>query len=622
MDFKKLQENATTAKEALASKTEETKITLEKSFVDAMTSWEDAVKGKENEAKTDTTKSAEATQARADFDKFKTDLEEELKNLLTTKENETQLNNKETQQQTNMLKDIITDQAYNLLLSYKDKTRIDIKNEQEFKTYINAFQIIITVLWASTYLWDSKDNDKNINNLWPITQAGVRTLQKYLNTTYMVWLEVDGKPGPKTLEALLSPVSDTDTTTRLEKMLADKTSGNLSLVPEKIITTHPQSKKKVEAHKTENTKKKDEKKVKEEADIPTADPDNISPELKFKQIQEQLIKKHPKLDKSLIPGWAQGIQRQESNWKIGIMKKIIKGKLYYFNQDKYLTTDYNEALQYEQKREIKTEENNTKGKEISAKQQEIINRYDLKAAYTDNKGQALCYKKAGEDWVYVIGKNNSLHKLTEWFWKDSWIVRYSYEYDWPQEWKNKQQPIWEDNINKIIIETNHNCVVYAKLIEMSTSWAGTRDPQLSLVLKNITQQKNFIQVTDAYKNLWFDLNGKDNLFNMLLEETSNANGYDAYFVKFFEWLLKNNSSYVKELILKKWQTFPEELFNNKVFVTRRKANNIEWDWINWRQESKLVKKVEQKQVGNQESLKDIVKNNNKEDKSANGDNIK
>jgi hypothetical protein len=146
MDFKKLQENATTAKEALASKTEETKVKLEQEFVDAMKSWEDAVKAKENEAKTDTTKSAEAIQARADFDKFKTDLGEELKNLLTIKETDTQLNDKETQQQTNMLKDIITDQAYNLLLSYKDKTRIDIKNEQEFRAYINAFQIIITVL--------------------------------------------------------------------------------------------------------------------------------------------------------------------------------------------------------------------------------------------------------------------------------------------------------------------------------------------------------------------------------------------------------------------------------------------------------------------------------------------
>lgn len=257
-DFETLKNNANAAKEALKSKSEETKVALEKSFVNTMKSWEDAVIAIELESKTDTTKTTEANQARVDFDKFKNELEQELKDILSVKEAETQLNDKETQQQTNMLKDIITDQAYNLLLTYKSKTRIDIKNEQEFQTYINAFQIIITVLWASTHLWDTKENNKNIDNLWPITQAGVRTLQKHLNTTYMVWLEVDGKPGPKTLEALLSPVSDTDTTTRLEKMLADKTANSLNLIPEKVITVVPSSNKKTEKPKTENKKKKKE----------------------------------------------------------------------------------------------------------------------------------------------------------------------------------------------------------------------------------------------------------------------------------------------------------------------------------------------------------------------------
>lgn len=299
------------------------------------------------------------------------------------------------------------------------------------------------------------------------------------------------------------------------------------------------------------------------------------------------------------------------------MKKLIKGKLYYFNQDRYLTQSHNQALQYEQQRTTKLEKTETK--EVSSQQQEIINKYNLKAAYTDNKGQTLCYQKTGEDWIYIVGINNSLHKLTEWFWKDSWIVRYNYKYDWPQEWKNKQQPLWEENINKIITETKHNPVAYAKLIEMSTAWAGTHDPQLSLVLKNITQQKNFIQVTDAYKQLWFELNGKDNLFNMLLEETSNSDWYDIYFIKFFEWLLQNNSGYIKNLILKKWQTFPEELFNNKIFVTRRKDNNIEWDRIKGRQQIKWSKKTEQKQAENQTPKTTIVKDNGGEESSANGD---
>ncbi len=103
MDFKKLQENAIATKEALASKTEETKATLEKSFVDAMTSWEEAVVAKEAEAKTDTTKTTEASQARVDFDKFKNELEQELKDLLTVKETEKDESSENTNSETNNL---------------------------------------------------------------------------------------------------------------------------------------------------------------------------------------------------------------------------------------------------------------------------------------------------------------------------------------------------------------------------------------------------------------------------------------------------------------------------------------------------------------------------------------
>lgn len=103
MDFKKLQENAIATKEAIASKTEETKITLEKSFVDAMKSWEDAVIAIELEAKTDTTKTTEATQARVDFDKFKNELEQEFKDLLTVKEDEKDESSENTNSETNNL---------------------------------------------------------------------------------------------------------------------------------------------------------------------------------------------------------------------------------------------------------------------------------------------------------------------------------------------------------------------------------------------------------------------------------------------------------------------------------------------------------------------------------------
>lgn len=47
-------------------------------------------------------------------------------------------------------------------------------------------------------------------------------------------------------------------------------------------------------------------------------------------------------------------------------------------------------------------------------------------------------------------------------------------------------------------------------------------------------QKNFPLVAAAYERLKFKLNGKGTLFNMLLNETSNGNGQDAYFIQFFE----------------------------------------------------------------------------------------
>ena len=326
-DFETLKNNANTAKEALKNKSEETKVALEKSFVDIMKSWEDAVIAIELESKTDTTKTTEASQARVDFDKFKNELEKEFKDILSAKEAENQANNKETQQQTNMLKDIITDQAYNLLLTYKSKTRIDIKNEQEFQIYINAFQIIITVLWASTHLWDTKENNKNIDNLWPITQAGVRTLQKYLNTTYMIWLEVDGKPGPKTLEALLAPVSDTDTTTRLEKMLADKPI--LSPLPIETIITKKVDKKKPSDKWTNKwwSKKEEVKTIK---DANTEIPEKVI-DTKFKELK----KLYPKLDDQFLNAWAKAIISLKT-WII-VWEFLYQDKTYYFDGEKRIS---------------------------------------------------------------------------------------------------------------------------------------------------------------------------------------------------------------------------------------------------------------------------------------------
>ena len=43
-----------------------------------------------------------------------------------------------------------------------------------------------------------------------------------MNTIYQTTLAIDGIPGENTLSALLSPVSDTDKTSRLDKMLSEK----------------------------------------------------------------------------------------------------------------------------------------------------------------------------------------------------------------------------------------------------------------------------------------------------------------------------------------------------------------------------------------------------------------
>jgi hypothetical protein len=80
-----------------------------------------------------------------------------------------------------------------------------------------------------------------MDRIGPITRAGIKTIQKYLNDTYQAVLDIDGVPGPKTLEQLLAPVSSTDTTTRLEKMLSEKPI--LTLFSIEVVSTTKSNKK-------------------------------------------------------------------------------------------------------------------------------------------------------------------------------------------------------------------------------------------------------------------------------------------------------------------------------------------------------------------------------------------
>jgi len=230
MDIKKLQENAIAAKDALTKKTEETKTTLEKSFVDAMKSWDDAIIAKETEAKTDTTKTTEASQARIDFDKFKSDLWEDINALLTAKETETNESFENTNSETNNLAaDILKPWQYTIeeLQTLKNKPWKELWTDPK---YIKTIQQIIIDTGAKH---NSIRDEILTNGIYGRgTKAGIKTLQNYLNTKYTAKLTPDGIAGPATLTALLEMDGDK---TRLDKLIADHDhTGITPLEPESI----------------------------------------------------------------------------------------------------------------------------------------------------------------------------------------------------------------------------------------------------------------------------------------------------------------------------------------------------------------------------------------------------
>ena len=233
-DLKKKAIEAKTALEeakVATEKSEEEKQQLQTDFDNSMIAWKAEID--KLEQKTDRSND-EILQLKVNKTEYRN-----IQDLLSTEKKETYALVAETQQATDALKDAIGEDAITTLEAYKDKPRPKMTDiDPNFWWYINAIQIIVTQLGASSLLWDSKDANKSADILWPRTRAGVKTIQNYLNTTYPeTKLVSDGIPGPLTISALLAPVSADDSRSRLEKMLADKKDNNLTLTPEEPILT-------------------------------------------------------------------------------------------------------------------------------------------------------------------------------------------------------------------------------------------------------------------------------------------------------------------------------------------------------------------------------------------------
>jgi len=315
MDFKKLQENAIATKEAIASKTEETKITLEKSFVDAMKSWEDAVIAIELEAKTDTTKTTEATQARVDFDKFKNELEQEFKDLLTVKEDEKDESSENTNSETNNLAtEIIKPWQYTIedLKTLKDKPWTELRTDPK---YIVTIQHIIIDTGAKH---NSISDEILTNGIYGRgTKAGIKTLQEYLKTTYTANLTPDGIAGPATLTALLEMDGDK---TRLEKIIADHS----SITPETPTPISQNTNKKWKWTGSTWWNKKDDEV------ITIKEANEEIPEKVIDDKFRELKKLRPGLPDKFLKEWAIGILNLKAT--ATLWEFIYEKKTYYFDK--------------------------------------------------------------------------------------------------------------------------------------------------------------------------------------------------------------------------------------------------------------------------------------------------
>ena len=545
MDFTKLQEAATISKEALAKKTTETQKALEQSFVDAMKSWEDAVKAKEAEANKDTTKSSEALQVRSNFDTFKNNLETEVRNLLNQEQAEKKEVEQQTKTETEKLLDSITQDSIAILSAakdlYKGKTRADMVRMENLPAYINAFQTIIIQLGASIWL-----DDKSMDRIWPITRAGVKTIQKYLNDTYQAGLDIDGVPGSKTLEQLLTPVSSTDTTTRLDKMLSEKPT--LTLFAVEISST------------IKTNKKTDTSWIKKEEEVVTIKWANEEiPEKVIDAKLKELKKLYPKLDDAFLKAWAKAIISLKASTTL--WEFIYDNKTYYFDSDRSVSRTKSKI---DKKIEVK-KENITKS---------------IKSI--DNKENKTNKEQIDNSLLNVI-RNNIKKNLSTYISENPIIFndkKYQEYYEKNLKWKIIDCPnneyiswivlqIWSQNIS---LQTNDflrkdNSINYETIKKVITN----------KIIENADRQENIESDTilsEKYKILkdyleWTYFSRKtiypDNIFNALPEW--NRNLIEAFFLDFEDKLEFN-----------RWDSILDKKNKKITFEFEEGSESKHWRW--------------------------------------------
>ncbi len=217
--FETIKNEAIEAKSALvnleANTIAEQKDKIEKAFVEKVKARQDAIATAEQE--NNATQNVDLTKSKVDFVEFQKDYTTEMKALLDNIKKEVAEN---TKQNSNDLSNLAAEINNNKTI---DLTTLSGKSRPELwqtPGYISKIQDIILQTWAKhTTISENKLQD---GIFWPAVKAGVKTIQTYLNETYSSNLVPDGIPGENTLSTLLSPVSDTDKTSRLDKMLSEK----------------------------------------------------------------------------------------------------------------------------------------------------------------------------------------------------------------------------------------------------------------------------------------------------------------------------------------------------------------------------------------------------------------
>lgn len=217
--FETVKNEAIEAKSAITSLTPETsseqKSQIERSFIEKTKAREEAIA--KAEKANDVTQTEALTKSKADFVEFQKDYTTEMTALLEeAKKQSAEVIDQKKNELADLWSEININKNIDLsTLSGKSRTEL-----WQTPWYISKIQEMILTIWAKhTNISDNKLKD---GIFWPAVKAGVKTIQNHLNRTYQTTLAIDGIPGENTLAALLSPVSETDKISRLDKMLSEK----------------------------------------------------------------------------------------------------------------------------------------------------------------------------------------------------------------------------------------------------------------------------------------------------------------------------------------------------------------------------------------------------------------